>query len=140
MVLNGGITPCGAGPTIQLTGSGLLTYLGAAEGVPEGGDVWRARGGRRSCSFTTSKPLCRSISRYFIRFLEKDSSRKLIFFLIFGRRFLEKDDFQQDPLLFETRPTPSPVRKWQTDLPETRKCAVSRTKTFTNSDCGLRIH
>ena len=56
---------------------------------------------------TTSKPLCRSISRYFIRFLEKDSSRKLIFFLIFGRRFLEKDDFQQDPLLFETRPTPS---------------------------------
>ena len=51
--------------------------------------------------------LCRSISRYFIRFLEKDSSRKLIFFLIFGRRFLEKDDFQQDPLLFETRPTPS---------------------------------
>ena len=57
--------------------------------------------------FTTTKPLCRSISRYFIRFLEKDSSRKLIFFLIFGRRFLEKDDFQQDPLLFETRPTPS---------------------------------
>ena len=49
----------------------------------------------------------RAISRYFIRFLEKDSSRKLIFFLIFGRRFLEKDDFQQDPLLFETRPTPS---------------------------------
>ena len=59
------------------------------------------------CINTTSKPLCRSISRYFIRFLEKDSSRKLIFFLIFGRRFLEKDDFQQDPLLFETRPTPS---------------------------------
>ena len=44
---------------------------------------------------------------YFIRFLEKDSSRKLIFFPIFGRRFLEKDDFQEDPLLFETRPTPS---------------------------------
>ena len=56
--------------------------------------------------FTTTKPSA-SISRYFIRFLEKDSSRKLIFFLIFGRRFLEKDDFQQDPLLFETRPTPS---------------------------------
>ena len=62
----------------------------------------------RKCEiFTTSKPLCRSISRYFIRFLEKDSSRKLIFFPIFGRRFLEKDDFQKDPLLFETRPTPS---------------------------------
>ena len=86
-------------------------------------------------SITTTKPLCRSISRYFIRFLEKDSSRKLIFFLIFGRRFLEKDDFQQDPLLFEV-PLP-PVRKWQTDLPETRKCAVSQTKTFTNSNYGL---
>ena len=84
-------------------------------------------------------PSAASISRYFIRFLEKDSSRKLIFFLIFGRRFLEKDDFQQDPLLFETVPLP-PVRKWQTDLPETRKCAVSQTKTFNNSDCGLRIH
>ena len=39
MVANGWITPCGAGPTTQLTGSGLLTYLGAAEGVPEGGSV-----------------------------------------------------------------------------------------------------
>ena len=39
MVADGGITPYGAGQTTQLTGSGLLTYLGAAEGVPEGGSV-----------------------------------------------------------------------------------------------------
>ena len=36
-------THSGAGPTTQLMDSGLFTYLGAAEGVPEGGDVWRAR-------------------------------------------------------------------------------------------------
>ena len=54
-------------------------------------------------------------------------------------QFLEKDDFQQDPLLFETRPTPS-CKKWQTDLPETRKCAVSQTKKFTNSLFGLCMH
>ena len=39
-----------------------------------------------------------------------------------------------------SKPVPlPPVRKWQTDLPETHKCAVSQTKTFTNSNNGLRI-
>ena len=37
-----------------------------------------------------------------------------------------------------SKPVPlPPVRKWQTDLPETRKCAVSPTKIFTNSLFGL---
>ena len=40
-----------------------------------------------------------------------------------------------------SKPVPlPPVRKWQTDLPETRKCAVSQTKTFTNSLFGLWYH
>ena len=86
---------------------------------------------------TTSKPLCRSISRYFIRFLEKDSSRKLIFFPIFGRRFLEKDDFQQDPLLFETRPTPSCKKMTDGLAGDAQMRCISQTKTSTNSDSGL---
>ena len=37
-----------------------------------------------------------------------------------------------------SKPVPlPPVRKWRTDLPEMRKRAVSRTKTFTNSLFGL---
>ena len=40
-----------------------------------------------------------------------------------------------------SKPVPlPPVRKWQTDLPETRKCAVSPTKIFTNSLFGLCMH
>ena len=46
--------PCGAGLTAQLADSGLPAYLGAAEEVPEGGGVRRARDGRRSYS------MCRS--------------------------------------------------------------------------------
>ena len=60
MVADGGITPYGAGPTTQLTGSGLLTFLGAAEGVPEGGDVWRARG-RPKIVFYVPKMWCESL-------------------------------------------------------------------------------
>ena len=40
-----------------------------------------------------------------------------------------------------SKPVPlPPVRKWQTDLPETRKCAVSQTKKITNSLFGLCMH
>jgi len=44
-----------------------------------------------------------------------------------------------------SKPVPLPPvrkswRKWQTDLPETRKCAVSPTKIFTNSLFGLCMH
>ena len=40
-----------------------------------------------------------------------------------------------------SKPVPlPPVRKWRTDLPEMRKRAVSRTKTFTNSLFGLWVH
>ena len=61
----------------------------------------------------------------------------LVFFPCF---IMQKILFSARSLLFETRPTPSPVRKWQTDLPETRKCAVSPTKIFTNSLFGLCMH
>ena len=57
MVADGGITPYGAGPTTQLTDPGLFRYLGAAEGVPEGGDVWRARG-RPKIVFYVPKMWC----------------------------------------------------------------------------------
>ena len=40
-----------------------------------------------------------------------------------------------------SKPVPlPPVRKWRTDLPQMRKRAVSRTKTFTNSLFGLCMH
>jgi len=40
-----------------------------------------------------------------------------------------------------SKPVPlPPVRKWRTDLPQMRKRAVSRTKTFTNSLFGLWVH
>ena len=45
----------------------------------------------------------RSISRCFIRFLENDSSRKLIFFLIFGRRLRRTRTQKHEAITKKTR-------------------------------------
>ena len=61
----------------------------------------------------------------------------LVFFSLF---YNAKNPFSRKIPSF-SKPVPlPPVRKWQTDLPETRKCAVSPTKIFTNSLFGLCMH
>ena len=51
----------------------------------------------------------------------------------------KKSFFQQDPLLFETRPTPS-CKKMAAGLAGNAQIAVSQTKKFTNSLFGLCMH